>query len=224
MIPSTTLQTISGTLRGVFIHTAAVCFVVKGDVLSHPVCASVDTRRMMGNDVSLSPRLHRAKQSLLLWLAVSLPCHQLCSGNNTNAAVTYAERCRSEKLESLCIWEEEREGGRGEGVHMIMAVSMRARQERKKRKMKSAISAVACATLHQPVTLGYCPLPWVWQTMTCLRSIAAGLSLYLIIITAQKHTLCLIDMYASTQRTQISSARLTHSNCSFISSSREDSI
>lgn len=87
--------------------------------------------------------------------------------------------------------KKEKEAG-GEGVHMIMAVSMRARQERKKRKMKSAISAVACATLHQPVTLGYCPLPWVWQTMTCLRSIAAGLSLYLIIITAQKHTFCVL--------------------------------
>lgn len=40
----------------------------------------------------------------------------------------------------------------------------------------------------------------------------------------ETHFLCLIDMYASTQRTQISSARLTHSNCSFISSSREDPI
>lgn len=98
------------------------------------------------------------------------------------------------------------------------------RDRKKKRKMKSAISAVARAVLHQAVTLGYCPLPWVWQTMTCLRSIAAGLSLYLIIITAQKHFLYLIDMYASMQRTQISSARLTHSNCSFISSSREDPI
>lgn len=37
----------------------------------------------------------------------------------------------------------------------------------------------------------------------------------------ETHFLCLIDMNASTQRTHISSARLTHSNCSFISSSRE---
>ncbi|PWA32868.1 hypothetical protein CCH79_00016420 [Gambusia affinis] len=100
-------------------ETHLACYTtVKTDGLSQAVCASLDTRGMMGNDVALSPRLNRANAKARRVAALSSA--HLSSGSTTQSDLSFlhkqpdqrngetgASLCDTGKINAVwtvCVW------------------------------------------------------------------------------------------------------------------------